>query len=194
MKSKFLIIFAATALLIPVMPVQAHTGIGMTEGYANGFLHPLMGIDHLLTMLGIGLWGRILGGSSRWLLPAVFLIMMTCGAAVNFADFYVKSAETGISASVLILGLILCLDRSTQKGWALALVTLSAVGHGYMHAEEIDAGIDALSYLSGFLSSTTLLLFFGASFGFLSPSRLNITKKVFGLVCAVTGLTLLTGM
>ncbi|MGR8980137.1 MAG: HupE/UreJ family protein [Gammaproteobacteria bacterium] len=194
MKDKFSIIFAVAVLLMKAIPAQAHTDIGMTTGYLNGFVHPLLGMDHVLTMLGIGLWGRILGGRLCFLLPAAFVIMMACGVVVNFAGFYVGLAETGIAASMMILGLLLCLDRRLKTGWALALVILSAVGQGYVHADEIDKGSDAIFYMAGFLSSTTLLLGLGAAVGCLSSSGLNRTQKAFGWLCAFLGVTLLSGI
>ncbi|HWW73296.1 MAG TPA: HupE/UreJ family protein, partial [Duganella sp.] len=43
---------------------------GHDHGAMAGLLHPLTGIDHILAMLAVGLWGAQLGGRAQWLLPA----------------------------------------------------------------------------------------------------------------------------
>ena len=77
MKTNKYIIFSSL-LLISSLPleVQAHTGIGSVNGLVNGLLHPLIGVDHLLVMLAIGLWATILDKTALWLLPTTFLIAM----------------------------------------------------------------------------------------------------------------------
>ena len=45
---------------------------GDSDGAMAGLMHPLTGIDHILAMLAVGLWGAQLGGRAQWLLPASF--------------------------------------------------------------------------------------------------------------------------
>ena len=54
---------AATALVTLAMaaPAFAHTGEGLAGGFAGGFVHPLLGPDHIAAMLAVGLWGAFLG-------------------------------------------------------------------------------------------------------------------------------------
>ena len=42
------------ALLVGAAAAHAHTGIGDTQGFAHGFAHPALGIDHVLVMLAVG--------------------------------------------------------------------------------------------------------------------------------------------
>ncbi|MEO8280425.1 MAG: HupE/UreJ family protein, partial [Ideonella sp.] len=39
----------------------AHEGAGMVGGFTSGFLHPLLGWDHVVAMVAVGLWGAFLG-------------------------------------------------------------------------------------------------------------------------------------
>jgi len=41
--------------------VAAHTGTGLAGGFVPGFMHPFTGLDHLLAMISVGLWGAFLG-------------------------------------------------------------------------------------------------------------------------------------
>lgn len=193
MKRGLLMISASLLLMSAVLPADAHTGAGVAHGYWDGLLHPLTGIDHVLVMLGVGLWGGALGGRSRRLLPFVFLMTMAAGAGLDFAGFSLRAAEAWIAVSVLALGLILCCGRRAQTGWAAGLAAVFALGHGYVHAEEIGAGIDAFSYVAGFLLSTAALLGLGMVFSRISPAAFKIVKTAWGLASAVVGTALLIG-
>ena len=48
----------ATAM---VMPASAHDGTGVQRGFLSGVMHPLLGMDHLLAMVAVGVWGAFLG-------------------------------------------------------------------------------------------------------------------------------------
>ena len=66
----------ASAVILPVLaagPAFAHGG--HAEGLAAGFTHPLLGIDHLVAMLAIGLWAAQSGMARAWALrPDVLLL------------------------------------------------------------------------------------------------------------------------
>ena len=65
-------------LLVPA--VQAHpAGPFHTHGLANGILHPLTGLDHLLAMFAVGLWAVQQGGQKVWQLPLTFVGTMLLG-------------------------------------------------------------------------------------------------------------------
>src|SRR5262249_41426903 len=92
-----------TALLVALAgPAMAHPG-----HVGSGFLHPLTGTDHLLAMVGVGLWAAFLSTRRPWaalLVPAAFMTMMATGAAAGFAGIKLPFSEAGILASVLMLG------------------------------------------------------------------------------------------
>ena len=49
------------SLLLLAAPAMAHDGTGLAGGFAAGFFHPLSGLDHMLAMVSVGLWGAFLG-------------------------------------------------------------------------------------------------------------------------------------
>src|SRR5262249_20385200 len=67
-------------LLIMAVPALAHEGSG-TGGFIGGFSHPLLGPDHIVAMLAVGLWGAFLGAPAMWTLPIVFPLVMARGGA-----------------------------------------------------------------------------------------------------------------
>ena len=55
---------AVGLLLMLAASAQAHTDQMVTGGFVSGYLHPLTGLDHLLAMIAVGIWGR--GLASHW--------------------------------------------------------------------------------------------------------------------------------
>ncbi|MDD5320430.1 MAG: HupE/UreJ family protein [Methylococcales bacterium] len=193
MKVNRLVIFTGL-LLILSLPVQAHTGAGTVHGFADGLLHPLMGVDHLLVMLAIGLWAVSRGGRSLWLLPLSFLLMMAAGAGLYLAGVTVNAAETWVAVSVLVSGLLVCGNYRIATGLAIALVAGFALSHGYVHAAELQTETHADKYVLGFLLTTALLHVLGIVAGLSGIARVKIINAGFGLLCAVIGTVLLAGV
>ena len=60
-----------------------HEGSGGAAGLLAGLSHPVSGLDHVLAMVAVGLWGAQLGAPYVWVLPVAFPMVMTC--APNFS-------------------------------------------------------------------------------------------------------------
>ena len=71
------------ALAFGANPALAHAG--HEHGLVAGFLHPLMGADHVAAMVAIGLWAASLGWQRGWLPPVGFLVGMAGGIALGLA-------------------------------------------------------------------------------------------------------------
>lgn len=149
----------AALALIALAPAAAwaHTGVGATSGFANGFAHPLLGWDHLLAMLAVGIWGAQRGGRAVWLLPLTFVAVMVLGGVLGLVGAPLPGVEAGILASVLILGALIALARRFPLGAGVALVALFAIFHGHAHGTEMPHAASALGYALGFSSATALL-------------------------------------
>ena len=193
MKADRFVIFTGLLLMLS-LPVQAHTGAGTVHDFADGLLHPLRGVDHLLVMLAIGLWAALRGGKSLWLLPVSFLLMMAAGAGLQLAGVTVNAAETWVAVSVLVSGLLVWGNYRIATGLAVALVAGFALSHGYVHAAELQTETDAGTYASGFLLTTALLHVSGIVAGLSGIARVKIISAGFGLLCAVVGTALLAGV
>ena len=84
----------------------AHESEGLAGGFINGFLHPANGLDHVVAMVAVGLWGVFLGQPAIWLLPVVFPLVMAFGGALGVLGIPVPAVETGIAVSAIVLGLM----------------------------------------------------------------------------------------
>ncbi|MDP1751324.1 MAG: HupE/UreJ family protein [Reyranella sp.] len=150
------------AMLSLAGPALAHPG-----HEASGFLHPLTGIDHLLAMVGVGIWAALLAARkplAALLVPAAFLAMMAVGAAAGFAGIKLPMTEAIILSSVFVFGGLLMAAVRLPSAAAMAVAGLFAFFHGYAHALEAPAD-GAGTYILGFLAATTLLQAAGLGLG-----------------------------
>ena len=60
---------AILLLFLYPITVFAHKRGGEAIGFASGFLHPISGLDHILAMVAVGMWGAQLGAPAIWVLP-----------------------------------------------------------------------------------------------------------------------------
>lgn len=145
----------ALTLALAALPALAHEGHAAASGLAAGLAHPFLGLDHLLAMLGIGVWSR--RQEQPLALPVTFLAMMAAGALLQ-GGFVV--AEVWVLASVVTVGLLLSAVRMPEWG-AIALVGLFGLLHGQVHGHELPG----LSSAAGYLVASAALLLAGYRFG-----------------------------
>lgn len=187
-------LFLTMALLSLATPASAHTLFSSAHsGFMAGFAHPWHGADHVLMMFAVGLWAYILGGRALWVLPLSFLGVMAAGAGLGYADFHLPYAEIWVSASVLILGLIISFNWRTSVVSAATCVMVFALSHGYLHFAEIPPAAEQGEYMLGFLLSTAVLHALGIAIGFLNTKTADILTMSFGFICTLTGYLLLVG-
>ncbi|MGV3635276.1 MAG: HupE/UreJ family protein, partial [Pseudorhodoplanes sp.] len=115
----------ATIVLVTVAmtsSAMAHTGEGLAGGFAGGFMHPLLGPDHIAAMLAVGLWGAFLGAPAILLLPALFPLVMALGGVLGILGVPLPGIEIGIAVSAVVLGLMVALAARPHIAVAAVLV------------------------------------------------------------------------
>jgi urease accessory protein len=148
-------------------PAEAHVIAADAGGFSSGFQHPLFGLDHLLAMLAVGIWGAQMGGRRVWTLPMAFPLVMAFGGIAGMAGLYLPDVELGIALSVLVLGLAIAFAWRPFEPVALLLIAVFAVFHGYAHGLELPDAVDPASYAAGFVIATGLIHVFGIGIGLL---------------------------
>jgi urease accessory protein len=181
----------ATALLAPTS-VLAHNPAGIAGGFASGFLHPLTGIDHILAMVAVGIWGAQLGAPAIWALPVAFPLVMSVGGSLGVRGVFLPGVEIGIAASALLLGFMIFRAARPPLYAAALLVGFFAIFHGYAHGTELPNAANPLAYGVGFVLATGLLHGSGIAIGLLRrwPSGAR-TLQIVGGGISLTGLFLL---
>lgn len=185
---------AAIALvtLATAAPAMAHTGEGLAGGFAGGFMHPLLGPDHIAAMLAVGLWGAFLGAPAVFILPVVFPLVMALGGALGILGVPLPGIEIGIAVSAVVLGLMVALAARPHLAIAAILVGVFAIFHGHAHGTELPDSANALAYALGFVIATGLLHLAGIGFGLLTQypgGRLAV--RAAGGIIAIAGLVFL---
>jgi urease accessory protein len=156
----------ALALFFVAFAAQAHTGQpGGTSGFLSGILHPLTGIDHLLAMLAVGMWGAQLGMPALWVLPVAFPMVMALGGALGIVGLPLPGAEPAIVLSVVMLGTVIAFGRRPPLLFAAVLVSFFAIFHGYAHGRELPEQASAIAYSTGFVLATGCIHLTGIGIG-----------------------------
>ncbi|MCP5142684.1 MAG: HupE/UreJ family protein [Gammaproteobacteria bacterium] len=154
------------ALLLPSLAF-AHVDAGEGAGFLNGFLHPIGGLDHVIAMVAVGLWGAQLGRPALYLLPIAFPLIMALGGGAGAAGLWLPGVEIGIALSGVLLGLAVLANVRVPLWAALVPVSVFAVFHGYAHGAEMPADGSPLLYAAGFVIATGLLHLCGIAIGML---------------------------
>ncbi len=173
----------------------AHTGIEHSHGtgFSSGLAHPIGGVDHLLAMFAVGLWAAYCGGRMTWALPATFVSVMIAAAAIGIMGVPLPFVESGIAASVLVLGLLTAFALKPHAAASLGLIGLFAVFHGHAHGAELAAGLSAAGYVVGFALSTAAIHGAGIGFGLFGKSLEKQQSRAIPVYRVSGGLIFLCG-
>jgi urease accessory protein len=180
---------ACVALILFASPAAAHSGTGLPGGFVAGVAHPLTGLDHMLAMASVGLWGHFLRRPLIYLLPIVFPIMMAAGAGTAMIGIPLPPVEFGIALSVIILGSLILGAVRLPVLAACAVVGLFALFHGYAHGLELPSAADPIGYSLGFVLATGSLHVIGIAIG-----TLAFVPRGETMLRALGGVTLLFGV
>lgn len=174
-------------------PAYAHEGTGLAGGFVAGVLHPLMGPDHLLAMVSVGVWGAFLGRPLLYALPMLFPAAMAFGGAVGMSGIALLPVELGIAASVITLGLMILFAVRAPVAVACAIVGVFALFHGYAHGAELPSAADPVGYSAGFVLCTGALHLVGIALGTLRATpRGTLLLRAAGGAIAVAGVAFMT--
>jgi len=151
--------------MLMALPALAHEQQGQAQGLVTGLLHPVSGLDHVLAMVAVGLWGAQLGRPALWLLPVTFPLMMAIGGFLGLVGIPLPGVEIGIALSALALGAMVACALRPPLWAAMVLVGVFAIFHGHAHGTELPPGQSGLAYSIGFVVATGLLHGVGIALG-----------------------------
>lgn len=151
-----------------------------------GLMHPFMGWDHLLAMFAVGVWAAQLGGRAQWLLPLSFVAFLTVGAGMATGGLAMPMVESGIAASVLLLGVLIAMAVVVPSALGAAMVGVFALFHGYAHGMEMPSMSSPWQYAAGFVASSMLLQVMGVGFG-AALRRRDLWLRAAGAVVLMAG-------
>ncbi len=151
--------------LLCAQTVEAHVNKGEAAGFLSGLKHPISGLDHVVAMIAVGLWGAQLGAPAIWVLPVAFPMVMAFGGMLGLLGVPLPGMEIGIAASAILLGAAVMMELRPPIALAAALVGFFAIFHGYAHGSELPPGENGLLYSFGFVMATGCLHAVGICIG-----------------------------
>ena len=180
-----------TALLLGMLATslaQAHWHPSAGAGPMAGFAHPLLGWEHVLSILAVGLLTAQQGYRSNWRLPTIFMAAMVVGILGAMFLPMIPAAQAGIAWSAVTLGLLLAFAARPPVLMGASIVGVFALLHGYLHGAVLPPGAGALIYGLGLLPATALLFVAGLWMGQWSR-ELQATRllRIAGGVIAAAG-------
>ncbi len=149
----------AAALALAASPALAHPGHEV--GLLAGVEHPLSGLDHLLTMVAVGLWAALRGGKAQLAWPAAFVTAMVAGylggLVAPAAPMIGLTIEALIILSVVALAGFAAIEH-TRFALVSGLPLIAAIGlvHGFAHGSEAPAAA-GLAFPLGMVLATIFL-------------------------------------
>lgn len=166
--------------------------------FLGGLTHPVLGLDHLLAMLAVGIVSVQIGGRAIWTVPGTFVGVMAVGGATGLATGVIPMVlvENAIGLSVLLLGLVIAAARALSTRAAMAAVGFFAFFHGYAHGVETPTIAGPVRYALGFLVGTALIHLAGVLIGDVARRyAVGATAlRVAGAASAVAGALFLVGV
>lgn len=189
-------LWVVAALLMPQL-ASAHEAVGMQFGsFIGGLAHPVLGIDHFLAMVSVGILSAQIGGRAIWTVPATFVGVMAFGGLLGTIDVGLSAIEVGIACSLLILGVAIAMDRKVPLSAAMTAVGFFAIFHGYAHGAEMPNVAKPIIYSIGFLTGTAVLHLFGVIIGDIARRyvRGKILLRIAGAAIAGIGTAFLVGL
>jgi len=177
------------ALTLVASPAFGHDETIGGAGFVTGMLHPVLGFDHLLAMLCVGVLSVQIGGRAIWYIPGAFVAVMMLGGFLGMNDIAVPAVESGIALSVLVLGAAIMFGNAISRWAALVCVGIFGIFHGHAHGTEMPLIADPLLYGFGFVVGTAIIHLTGVALGFLVRRRSDghIKLRYSGAIVSLAG-------
>ena len=189
--------FLFISILLIIKPLYAHTFTGM-NGFYDGLSHPVLGLDHFLAMVCVGVVSSQIGGRAIWTVPSLFVLFMIVGGAAGLfieilAITLSNIIEWGIIFSVIFLGLSVAIEKKLPTKIIMIAVAFFGSFHGLAHGIEMPWAANPLLFALGFSSGTATLHLFGVGIGLvlIRNKFLNIILRTLGFACALFGFYLI---
>jgi urease accessory protein len=180
-------IAALTAVALAALAF-AHAGFGH-PWFVNGLRHPVCGPDHVLAMMGVGVWSALAMPANRVLFaPIAFAAAILAGATAGIDGVPFAGVEAGMAISVVAMGLMILAGVKLPATVAALLIGAFGIMHGYTHGAEVDGAI--LAYVIGFMLIGVAMHLAGVSID-RGVVKSRAVTSVTGCATAAAGISLL---
>ena len=213
MKKKIISLLFIPIVIFFSSSVSAHAG-NIMIGFSDGLLHPVIGLDHLIAMISVGVISAQIGGFAIWFVPGLFVLGMLTGSTLailiyllrnmndpspffnfilaHFADYIYFIVEFGIAFSVLFLGCVIFFNKRLPIIISSIIILSFGITHGAAHGISIPYVIQPYLFVLGFCSGTIVLHIFGVLIGYFSIKKPSVNQmtRYTGLLISAFGIKL----
>ncbi|KXW56934.1 HupE/UreJ family protein [Ferrovum sp. PN-J185] len=151
--------------LILISPSLAFAHPGHLHGLVGGLVHPFTGIDHILGMLSMGAWATLRFNKNKFLLFIIYILGLIVGGVIGINLKILASTDFLIALSIGITSLFILKDSTTKWYVQLFLTMFFSITHGVAHGSEIASLANPVTYIFGFLLSSSILFLLGSYIG-----------------------------
>ena len=160
-------------IILFIFPINAFAHESALLGFQSGLLHPVLGLDHLLAMVSVGVISYQIGKKAIWLVPVTFVAIMSMGGILGLIGIGLIGIEFGIAFSVLALGFSISKSEYFTVTLIYIFVGIFAIFHGYAHGQEIPEIAKSWSYVLGFMIGTSFIHIFGVGISHIANKTKN---------------------
>ena len=147
----------AIIMIVAAQPAWAHHVMGgkmpetFLQGLLSGFGHPVIGVDHLAAIVGVGILAAIAGRSAAVVLA--FSVAVIAGVGLHLSKIDLPASELFVGLTTLVIGALVIARQSMGQGLALLLFAVAGLVHGYALGESIVGAEPSplVAYLLGLL-------------------------------------------
>jgi urease accessory protein len=132
---------AVLAMLVWQAPAYAHHPMGgempqtFLQGLLSGLGHPIIGLDHLAAIVGVG---ALAGIARRGVVPVlIFSAAMMAGVALHLARVDLPGGELLVGLATLAIGALLILRVAISPALAVPLFGVAGLVHGHALGESV---------------------------------------------------------
>jgi urease accessory protein len=169
--------FSLSLALLAFAPtlVFAHAGHEHAlNGFIDGLLHPLTGLDHLAMLLGLGALGAWQSRPQRIQLYVGSLGILFAGALLGLISGFETGIEMMILASIFFIALAIFFSLRGLLPLLAAIVLV--MFHGWAHGLEMPVGA-IFSFMPGMLIMAAVLMGVGYLLGRkVEPKQLGVVS------------------
>lgn len=188
MKKVILLFLTISAILSPEN-LLAHGSHG--TGFMAGFTHPIFGMDHLLAVFGIGVFGFSILKEKQWIPSFTFIIAMLIGGILGMETEAFSITEPIIMLSVIIVGILIAYEVSLSSLLTGLLFAFIGFFHGHAHGTEMPKDSNVPLFVLGFIVAAILIAALG--WGITKLIKQGTQIRLLGAFVAGMGLSILLG-
>ena len=127
------------------------------QGLLSGFGHPVIGVDHLAAIVGVGILAALAGRSAAVVLA--FSVSVIAGVGLHLSGIDLPASELFVGLTTLLIGALVIARQSMGAGLAALLFAVAGLVHGYALGESIVGAETSplVAYLLGLLIMQTAI-------------------------------------